>query len=69
MAMTSYRDPLLASPFRVMDELLRSLNTGQTVGLIDSGCGSTRSAAGSPTMRSPTPLSFDWSTGMAVLTG
>ena len=32
MAMTSYRDPLLASPFRVMDELLRSLNTSQTVG-------------------------------------
>lgn len=29
MAMTSYRDPLLASPFRVMDELLRSLNTSQ----------------------------------------
>jgi len=32
VAMPSYRDPLLASPFRVMDELLRSLNTGQTVG-------------------------------------
>ena len=32
MAMTSYRDPLLASPFRLMDELLRNLNTSQTVG-------------------------------------
>ena len=32
MAMTAYRDPLLAAPFRMMDELLRGLNTNQTVG-------------------------------------
>jgi HSP20 family protein len=32
MAMTTYRDPLLASPFRVIDEFLRNWNTSQTVG-------------------------------------
>jgi HSP20 family protein len=32
MAMTAYRDPLLAAPFRMMDELLRGLNTSQTFG-------------------------------------
>lgn len=32
MAMTAYRDPLLAAPFRMMDELLRGLPTNQTVG-------------------------------------
>ena len=32
MAMTAYRDPLLAAPFRMMDELTRALNLNQTVG-------------------------------------
>ena len=32
MAMTAYRDPLLAAPFRMMDELFRGLNASQTVG-------------------------------------
>jgi HSP20 family protein len=32
MAMTAYRDPLLAAPFRMMDELLRGMNANQAVG-------------------------------------
>jgi HSP20 family protein len=32
MAMTAYRDPLLAAPFRMMDELLRGMNANKTVG-------------------------------------
>jgi HSP20 family protein len=32
MAMLTYRDPLLAAPYRMMDELLRSWNANQTVG-------------------------------------
>jgi HSP20 family protein len=32
MAMQTYRDPLLAAPYRIMDELLRSWNANQTGG-------------------------------------
>ena len=32
MAMATYRDPLLAAPFRMMDELLRGLSTNQPTG-------------------------------------
>ena len=32
MAMTAYRDPLLAAPFRMMDELMRGMNANQAVG-------------------------------------
>ena len=32
MAMLTYRDPLLAAPYRMMDELLRSWNADQTSG-------------------------------------
>jgi HSP20 family protein len=32
MAMLTYRDPLLAAPYGVMDELLRSWNGSQTAG-------------------------------------
>jgi HSP20 family protein len=32
MAMLTYRDPLLATPYRMMDELLRSWNTSRTDG-------------------------------------
>jgi HSP20 family protein len=32
MAMQTYRDPLLAAPYRMMDELLRSWNANQTGG-------------------------------------
>jgi HSP20 family protein len=32
MAMQTYRDPLLAAPYRIMDELLRNWNANQTGG-------------------------------------
>ena len=32
MAMLTYRDPLLAAPYRMMDELLRSWNANQATG-------------------------------------
>jgi HSP20 family protein len=32
MAMLSYRDPLLAAPYRMMDELLRGWNANQSAG-------------------------------------
>jgi HSP20 family protein len=32
MAMAAYRDPLLAAPFRMMEELLRGLSTNQPSG-------------------------------------
>jgi len=32
MAMQTYRDPLLAAPFRMMDELLRGWNVSQATG-------------------------------------
>ena len=36
MAMQTYRDPLLAGPYRMMDELLRNWSADRTTGYFDA---------------------------------